>query len=134
MTQKTVSKKSLIGQRIPKIDAPSKVTGAAHYLQDIEIPGMLHGKILRTERIHAKIVNIDTTDAEALPGVHAVITAKDTPGVPLGFGQDNPPLKGDRVRCTRDEIAAVAAETEEIAEEALKLIKVEYEDLPAVFQ
>jgi xanthine dehydrogenase molybdenum-binding subunit len=68
-----------------------------------------------------------------LLGVHAVITAADTPGVPLGVGQDNPPLKGDKVRCIRDEIAAVAAETEDIAAEALRLITVEYEDLPAVF-
>jgi len=133
MTEKTLKKKTLIGQRIPKLDAPSKVTGEAHYLQDIALPGMLHGKILRTDRIHARILSIDTSEAKALPGVHAVITAEDTPVVPLGFGQDNPPLKGDRVRCTRDEIAAVAADTEAIAEKALKLIKVEYEDLPAVF-
>jgi xanthine dehydrogenase molybdenum-binding subunit len=133
MTQNSVDKQTLIGKRIPKLDAPSKVTGTARYIQDIELPGMLYGKILRTDRIHAKIKRIDTSAAQALPGVHAVITAKDTPGIPLGFGQDNPPIKGDRVRCTRDEIAAVAADTEEIADEALSLIDVEYEDLPAVF-
>src|SRR3990172_7355050 len=107
--------------------------GEARYVQDIELPGMLHGKILRSERVHARIVSIDTSAAKNLEGVHAVITAADTPGVPLGHGQDNPPLKGDRVRSMRDEVAAVAAETEAIAEEALALIQVEYEDLPAVF-
>ena len=133
MTQQTAGKRTLIGQRIPKLDAPSKVTGAARYIQDIELPGMLYGRILRTDRVHALIKSIDTSAARVLPGVHAVIAAADTPGVPLGFGRDNPPLKGDRVRCIRDEIAAVAAESEEIAKEALSLIKVEYEDLPAVF-
>jgi xanthine dehydrogenase molybdenum-binding subunit len=128
-----IEKTSLIGKGVPKLDAPKKVSGEARYVQDIELPGMLHGKILRSERVHARIVSIDTSAAKNLPGVHAVITAADTPGVPLGHGQDNPPLKGDRVRSMRDEVAAVAAETEAIAEEALALIRVEYEDLPAVF-
>ncbi len=128
-----IAKETLIGKRVPKLDAPPKVSGEARYLQDIELPGMLFGKILRTDRVHARILNIDVSAAKALPGVHAVITAADTPNVPLGIGRDNPPLKGDKVRCIRDEIAAVAAETEEIAEEALRLIKIEYEDLPAVF-
>ena len=132
MTPAIVEKQTLIGKRIPKLDAPQKVTGEARYIQDIELPGMLYGKILRTDRVHARIVSIDTAAARALPGVHAVITAGDTPGVPLGVGRDNPPLKGDRVRCIRDEIAAVAAESEEIAAEAVRLIEVEYEDLPVV--
>jgi xanthine dehydrogenase molybdenum-binding subunit len=106
--------------------------GEALYVHDIELPGMLVGKVLRSDRVHARILTIDTSAAEALPGVHAVLTAADTPGVPLGHGKDNPPLKGDKVRCIRDEVAAVAAETEEIAEEALGLIKIEYEDLPPV--
>lgn len=128
-----IQKDTLIGKRVPKLDAPLKVTGKVCYIQDIELPRMLHGKILRTDRVHARILSIDTSAARALPGVHAVITAEDTPGVPLGHGRDNPPLKGDKVRCIRDEIAAVAAESEEIAAEALSLIKVAYEDLPAVF-
>lgn len=128
-----IKKETLIGKRIPKLDAPGKVTGETRYMNDIELPGMLHGKILRTDRVHARIVGIDTSAAKALPGVHAVLTAEDTPGVPLGHGRDNPPLKGDKVRCIRDEIAAVAAETEAIAEEACRLIRVDYEDLPAVF-
>jgi xanthine dehydrogenase molybdenum-binding subunit len=130
---KVIEKDTLIGKRIPKLDAPEKVTGETRYVQDLVLPGMLHAKILRTDRIHARILSIDTTAARALPGVHAVITAADTPGVCLGHARDNPPLKGDKVRCIRDEIAAVAAESEEIAEAALGLIRVEYEDLPAVF-
>jgi xanthine dehydrogenase molybdenum-binding subunit len=126
-------KETLIGKRIPKLDAPGKVTGEAQYVHDIELPGMLIGKILRGDRVHARIVGIDTGAARALPGVRAVLTAADTPGVRLGHGRDNPPLKGDKVRGIRDEIAAVAAETEAIADEALRLIEVEYEDLPAVF-
>lgn len=128
-----IEKTTLIGRRIPKLDAPGKVTGEARYIQDIELPGMLHARILRTDRVHARILTVDTSAARALKGVHAVITAADTPGVPLGHGRDNPPLKGDKVRCIRDEIAAVAADTEAIADAALALIRVEYEDLPAVF-
>ncbi len=128
-----IEKDTLIGKRIPKMDAPGKVTGETRYIHDIELPGMLVGKILRSQRVHARIVSVDTTAAKALRGVRAVITAGDTPGVPLGHGKDNPPLKADKVRCIRDEIAAVAADSEQIAEQALRLIKVEYEDLPAVF-
>ena len=127
-----IEKKTLIGKRIPKLDAGKKAVGEALYVHDIELPGMLVGKVLRSDRVHARILSIDTSAAERLPGVHAVLTAADTPGVPLGHGKDNLPLKGDKVRCMGDEVAAVAAETEEIAEEALGLIAVEYEDLPAV--
>ncbi len=126
-------KETLIGRSIPKLDAPSKVTGEARYVQDITRPGMLHAAIRRTDRVHARIVRIDTEEARALPGVHAVITAADVSGAPLGVARDNPALKGDKVRCIRDELAAVAAESEEIAREAARLIHVEYEDLPAVF-
>ena len=132
-TPRITKKDSLIGTRVPKLDAPQKVTGEARYVQDIELPGMLHAGILRTDRVHARILSIDTSAARELPGVHAVITAEDTPGVPLGHGRDNPPLKGDRVRCIRDELAAVAADSEETVKAALDLIKVEYEDLPTVF-
>lgn len=128
-----VNKQSLIGKRVPKLDAPEKVTGEAQYIHDLQLPGMLVGKILRCQRAHARILRIDTTAAKALPGVHAVLTAADTPGVLLGHGKDNPPLKGDKVRCERDEVAAVAADTEEIADHALRLIEVDYEDLPPVF-
>lgn len=128
-----IARRSLIGQPVPKRDAPDKATGRATYLQDLAVPRMLVGKVLRADRSHARILGIDTAAAAALPGVHAVITAADTPGVPLGFAKDNPPLKGDKVRCVRDEIAAVAADSEEIAAHALSLIEVAYEDLPGLF-
>ncbi len=124
---------SLIGKRIPKMDAPEKASGKTRYIHDINLPGQLHAKILRSSEVHAKIVSIDTSAARALPGVHAVITAADVPWQrPIGVAKDHLPLKRDRVRSLRDEIAAVAADSEEIASAALKLIKVEYERLPVV--
>ncbi|MDK9722864.1 MAG: xanthine dehydrogenase family protein molybdopterin-binding subunit [Rhodospirillales bacterium] len=128
-----IAKDSLIGRRIPKMDAPEKTAGKTRYVQDMKLPGQLVGLILRTDRVHARIKRIDTSRAQALPGVHAVLTAADIPQKPIGVNKDNPPLKGDKVRCIRDEIAAVAAESEEIAKAALKLIEVEYEDLPGLF-
>lgn len=128
-----IEKDSLIGKRIPKPDGPDKVVGRTRYINDLELPRMLIGKIKRTDRVHARIKRIDTSRAEALPGVHAVITAADTPSMGIGVTKDDPPLKGDKVRCIRDEIAAVAADTEDIANRAVALIEVEYEDLPAVF-
>lgn len=124
---------SLIGKRITKMDAPEKVEGKTRYIHDINLSGQLHARILRSARVHALIKSIDVSAARALPGVHAVITAADVPDQrPIGVAKDHMPLKSDRVRSQRDEIAAVAAETEEIAEQALKLIKVEYEDLPVL--
>lgn len=124
---------SLIGKRIAKMDAPEKVEGKTRYIHDINLSGQLHAKILRSARVHAIIKSIDVSAARALPGVHAVITAADVPDQrPIGVAKDHMPLKTDRVRSQRDEIAAVAAESEEIAEQALKLIKVEYEDLPVL--
>jgi xanthine dehydrogenase molybdenum-binding subunit len=124
---------SLIGKRIPKMDAPDKASGKTRYIHDLEIPGALHAKILRSTQVHARIVSIDTSAARQLPGVHAVITAADVPWQrPIGVAKDHLPLKTDRVRSLRDEIAAVAADTEEIAEAALKLIRVEYAPLPVV--
>ncbi len=123
----------LIGKRVPKLDAPEKATGASKYVHDIELPRMVHGKILYAGRPHARIVSIDTTRARARHGVRAVITAADVPSTPFGFGKDNFALKGEKVTCRRDEVAAVAADTPEIAEEACGLIDVKYEDLPEVF-
>jgi xanthine dehydrogenase molybdenum-binding subunit len=124
---------SIIGKRIPKLDGMDKATGKASYVDDLKFPGMLYGKILRTKVPHAKILDIDTTRAKRLPGVKAVITADDIPMNKIGFGSDNPPLKHSKVCCIRDEIAAVAAVDESIAEEALDLIQVDYEELPTVF-
>ena len=124
---------SLIGQRIPKMDAPEKASGKTRYVHDIELPGQLHAAILRSSRVHARILRIDTTAARALPGVHCVLTAADVPDQrPIGVAKDHLPLKSDRVRSERDEITAVAADSEAIALAALRLIEVEYEDLPVV--
>ena len=128
-----IQKSSLIGTRIKKLDAPEKAGGKTRYVHDLDVPGQLHAKILRSARVHALIKRIDTSKARELPGVHAVITAADVPYQrPIGVGKDHLPLKTDRVRSPRDEIAAVAADTVEIAEAALALIEVEYEDLPVL--
>ena len=124
---------TLIGKRVPKMDAPEKASGRTRYIHDINLPGQLHAKILRAGVVHARIVSIDTSAAKALPGVHAVITAADVPWQrPIGVAKDHLPLKTDRVRSPRDEIAAVAADSAEIAEAALRLIKVTYDPLPVV--
>jgi xanthine dehydrogenase molybdenum-binding subunit len=123
----------IIGRGVPKRDGPEKVTGRTQYLHDLELPGMAHGKILRTRNPHARIRRIDTRKAEALPGVLAVITGESVEQYPFGFARDHLALKRGKVRCIRDEVAAVAAESEAIALEALELIEVEYEELPAVF-
>ncbi|MCX5811837.1 MAG: xanthine dehydrogenase family protein molybdopterin-binding subunit [Proteobacteria bacterium] len=124
---------STVGQRIPKLDAPSKVTGNALYIQDLKIPGMLYGKILYSKHPHAKILKIDTSRAEKLAGVKAILTGSNIPAFKFGVMKDNPPLKTGKVCSMRDELAAVAASTPEIAEEALALIDVEYEELPGIF-
>lgn len=129
---KTTDQASLIGKRIPKLDAPEKATGLARYIEDIKLPRMLYGKILFAERPHARILSIDVSAAKALDGVRAVITASDIEIVPFGFGKDNTALKKERVTCIRDEVAAVAADTPEITAEAVKRIQVTYEDLPVV--
>jgi xanthine dehydrogenase molybdenum-binding subunit len=130
---KIIERESLIGRRIEKLDAPEKASGKTRYVQDIDVSGQLYGKILRSARVHARILSIDTSAARALPGVHLVLTGADVPDQrPIGVAKDHLPLKRDRVRSQRDEIAAVAADSEEIAEQALRLIKVEYEDLPVI--
>ncbi|MCJ7798017.1 MAG: hypothetical protein MUQ56_14860, partial [Thermoleophilia bacterium] len=124
---------AVIGKPIPKADAGEKVIGRSEFIHDFTLPGMLFGKILYSTRPHAKILSIDTTEAEKFPGVKAVLTAHNSPEIRFGLLKDNMALKKDRVRSYRDEVAAVAATTPEIAEQALKLIRVEYEDLPTVF-
>jgi CO/xanthine dehydrogenase Mo-binding subunit len=124
----------MIGKRIYQLDSREKATGKAVYGIDVSLPGMLHGKILRSPLPHARILHIDTLKAEKLLGVRAVITAEDTPRVTFGAQiNDEYPLAVDRVRYIGDEVAAVAAIDEETAMEALELIRVEYEELPAVF-
>lgn len=133
-----MEKYSVIGKRVPRVDGVIKVTGVAKYTDDIVLPGMLYGKILRSPYPHAKILNVDVSKAKKMPGVKAVITGKDTPGIPYGvypifFIDDKYALAIDKVRFIGDEVAGVAARDEDIAEEALDLIKVDYEELPPVF-
>ncbi len=132
---------SIIGSKLPLLDAPLKVRGEAVYTADLEFPNMLVGKMLLSPHAHAKIVSIDTTEAESLPGVKAIAHHLNSPKIPFNSymtfaGQDilkNEVIFSDTVRFVGDRVAAVAATTEEIANKALKLIKVEYEELPAVF-
>ncbi len=128
-----MSEFALVGKPLPKADGLDKVTGRTVYIHDLKLPGMLYGKIKYADRVSARIVSIDTSEAEKVPGVRAVITAYNTPEIRFGFLKDNTALKRGRVRQYRDEIAAVAASSPEAAEEALRRIRVEYEDLPAVF-
>jgi 4-hydroxybenzoyl-CoA reductase alpha subunit len=127
---------TILGRPVPKKDAPLKVTGRADYADDLFMPGMLYGKLLRSPHPHARIIHIDTTRAAALPGVRAIVTGKDFPGIKYGNlpqSRDYLPLAIDTVRYISEEVAAVAAIDEDTAEEALDLIRVEYEPLPAVF-
>jgi len=115
-------------------DGPGKVTGGLAYLTDLTAPGMLHGLVLRSPHPHARIVSVRTDAARRLPGVAAVLTWRDVPGLNR-FGiarQDQPVFCEDRVRYVGDAVAAVAAETLEIAQHALDLIEVTYEPLPVV--
>jgi CO/xanthine dehydrogenase Mo-binding subunit len=125
---------TLIGASIGRIEGPHKVTGHTRYAGDIILPGMLWGLILRSPHPHARIKSIDASAARKVAGVHAVVTGLDVPGHTMGkILRDLPVLCWDRVRYVGDRVAAVAAETREAAEEALNLIDVEYEPLPAVF-
>jgi 4-hydroxybenzoyl-CoA reductase alpha subunit len=123
-----------IGRRNRKVEGLAKVTGRALYADDLVLPRMLHAKLLRSIHAHARIRSIDASAALAMPGVHAVITGKDLPG---WFGiipwtEDEQALCAEKARYVGDAIAAVAADSERRAEEALRLIRVEYEVLPAV--
>jgi 4-hydroxybenzoyl-CoA reductase alpha subunit len=128
-----------VGKSVPRIDGRGIVTGQTKYVFDVSFPNMLVGKMIRSDQPHARILSIDTSKAEKLPGVHAVITAKDTYNIKFGSNEyffphtvDQMALENEKVRYIGDEIGAVAAETEEIALEALKLIDIKYEVLPHV--
>jgi CO/xanthine dehydrogenase Mo-binding subunit len=122
-----------IGKETARPDGPDKAAGRAHYIHDLQRPGMLYGKIKFSDSPHARIKHIDTSKAQRLPGVRAVLTADNTPEIHFGFLRDNLALKKDKVRQYRDEVAAVAAIDPDIATEAAELIKVEYEPLECVF-
>jgi CO/xanthine dehydrogenase Mo-binding subunit len=130
-----------VGKSLPRVDARGKVTGETLYSGDLSMPDMLHMKVLFSDRTHARVLSIDPGKAEAAPGVVAVYTAKDVPVNEYGLQwQDQPALCGpgsskpgtDIVRFVGDQVAAVVAQTEAQAAAAVKLIQVEYEDLPVV--
>jgi len=129
----------LVGKSLPRKDGPDKTTGKARYTVDMDLPGMLVCGIKRSPHPHAKIVRIDTAKAEKLPGVKAIITGSDTKGIKHGFVEtpryppDQNILAQDVVRHVGEEIAAVAAINHEVLAQALKMIDIEYEILPAVF-
>ncbi len=128
-----------VGKSWKRKDGPDKVTGKAVYTQDVKLPNMLIGRILRSPYPHARIVSIDTLKARALPGVKAVITVEDTKGIKHGFVEtpryppDQEVLARGKVAHVGEEIAALAAVDEVTAQRALELIEVEYEILPSVF-
>ncbi|MDR7482601.1 MAG: molybdopterin-dependent oxidoreductase [Armatimonadota bacterium] len=125
---------SIIGRPLPRVDGPAKAAGQTRFADDLHLPRMLYGRLLRSVHAHARIVRIDTSRARALPGVLAVLTGADLPvkfGI-LPVSQDEHALCVDRVRFVGDPVAAVAAVDEETAERALELIDVEYDPLPAI--
>ena len=134
---------TVVGKRLAAVDAFAKVTGRAEYCTNLRLPQMLVGKVLRSPHAHARVVKVDGSKAEVLPGVRAIVTHKDVPRkvytynvmtyqLPEGEIQDMY-LFDHKVRYIGDPVAAVAAVNEEVANEALRLIEVEYEALPAVF-
>jgi CO/xanthine dehydrogenase Mo-binding subunit/aerobic-type carbon monoxide dehydrogenase small subunit (CoxS/CutS family) len=126
---------SVVGKRTSRIDSIPKAKGEAKYSGDLYLPGMLYAKVLRSPYAHAKILHIDVSRAEKLPGVRAIITGKDAPPYRWGvfsYTRDMQFLPTDKARYVGQEVAAVAAISEEIAEEAIHLIQVEWEPLPFV--
>ena len=127
---------NVVGTRVPMLDAALKAKGAALFTDDLVLPGMLFGKILRSHLPHARILHIDTSKAEKLPGVKGVVTGRDIPDRQYGIvpmAKDEYALAKDKVRYIGDDVAAVCAIDPEIAEEAIELIDVDYEELPAVY-
>lgn len=124
---------AFVGQPVPRLDAIEKVCGSATYADDIRLPGMLYGRILRSPHAHARIVSIDISEASKVPGVLAVVTGDDIVALGGEAVRDMPFLARGKVRYVGEPVAAVAAASEKVAEIALGLIRVTYEELPAVF-
>ena len=125
---------SVVTKGVARVDAREKVTGRAKYCSDVKLPGMLHGKVLRSPYAHARIVSIDTSKAEKIPGVRAFVTGKDVPDKRFGASVfDQHILARNTVRYIGDPVAAVAADSIDIAEKAIELIEVQYEELPGIF-
>src|SRR5437660_5264614 len=127
---------ALVGRDVTMVGGLAKVTGAVNYAPVLQFPRMLYAKALRSPYPHANILRIDTAKAEKLPGVVAVITQDDLHGLNPYFGpvvDDQPVVATERVRHVGEVVALVAGESREIAEEAVGLIEIDYEELPAVF-
>ncbi len=123
-----------VGQSVPRIDAYEKVTGSATFADDMQFgPGLLFGRLVRSPYAHATIMSVDADAALAVPGVKAIVTGKDTPKRIGLYLKDRYIFALDRARMVGDPVAAVIATSEEIAVEAAQLVKVEYDELPAVF-
>jgi len=122
-----------VGKSPARSDVKSKVTGRAVFIEDMQFRGMLYGKVLRSKYPHARILKIDTSEAEMLPGVKGIVTGSELPFLHGEALRDKPLLARNKVRYMGEGVAAVAAIREDIAETAVELIKVEYEELPAVF-
>ncbi len=123
------SAKQVVGNPTPRIEGELKVSGQARYAVDVTLPGMLWGKLLRSPIASGRIKRIETSKARALKGVHGIVTGADCAGLKIGRRlYDMPILADGEVRFIGEKVAAVAAETEEIAEEAVNLIEVEYEE------
>ena len=121
----------VVGKSITRIDILDKVLGRSKYADDLEFPGVLYAKLLRSTFPHARIMNIDIRACETVPGVKSVITAKDVPVNTFGIAvNDQVILAADKVRYLGEPVAAVAAESEEIVEDASGLIHIEYDELP----
>jgi len=124
---------SAVGARIPRLEIREKVTGRAAYIADLARPNMLHGAILTSPYPHARILGYDAEEARALAGVHAVITGDDVgDGLMGAFIKDEPAIAKGKVRYVGEAVAAVAADDEQTARAALGLIRVDYEELPAL--
>ena len=122
------------GRSVPRVDAVAKATGELKFAEDLRFPGLLHAAVLRSEQPHARILELDVSDARALAGVAAVLTARDVPGR-NAFGllvADQPVFAEDKVRCVGDALAAVVAESEVTARDALKRIRVRFDPLPVL--
>src|SRR5438128_1334386 len=125
----------VVGQSVRRVDAPEKVTGRARYVTDMELPGTLHAKLLRSPYPHAKILRVDVARARAAPGVRAVVTSADLDWCDPYYGpafRDRPILAIEVARYEGEPVAAVVAESESAAAQALELIEIAYEELPAV--
>ena len=127
----------VVNHSVPRRDGRAKVSGRALYVSDVKLPGMAYAKVLRSPYAHARIVSLDTSKAEAHPGVYNVLRGDDLEGLNPYFGhavKDHPLVAIDKVRYAGEPVAAVIAEDELTAYEALEFIHVEYEELPAVME